>query len=786
MKTLKINNIKRVIWSLAIITISYLAACSQTITDKQNEETTDKTLSPYFIVLAEEGETEQLPLKSTNVEVSIAGVIADVKVNQVYSNTGNNPIEAIYVFPASTRAAVYNMVMKINDREIVAIVEEKGKARVMYETAKEEGKTASLLEEHRPNVFQMNVANIMPGATVEVSLSYTELLIPTDKVYEFVYPTVVGPRYVSGGEIETNTAESWTSNPYLEEGEKSTTSLNINLLLSAGMPIKDIKCTSHENEINYVDKTTASVVLKDNNGGNRDFVVQYRLAGNNIESGVLLYTDLKGEQYFLAMMQPPKSVESNQVPPREYVFIVDVSGSMSGFPLDVSKELMKNLLSSLNPTDRFNIVFFAGSASIYAENSLPATSNNINSAINFMNNNHGGGGTELLNALETAMTLNSDENFSRSFLIITDGYVTVEKETFDYIRNNLGNANFFSFGIGSSVNRFLIEGMAHVGYSEPFIALNQHDAQKEAKKFAHYISQPVLTNIEFKFNNFDAYDVLPDKMPDLFAERPLIISGKYHGEAAGTIEIKGVTGNEAYSKSWDIKENTADSKKAIKYLWAREKIRLLSDYNNLQYDEQAKEEIVSLGKTYNLLTEYTSFIAIDSDISNPTSNLTTVKQALPLPQGVSNAVISKSVIRGYGTVNATKRKEILYSEVAETEYLAYDVEPEVDEEIVFVVVEEMPKFQGSDIKAFQKYIQSKVVYPAKAKSEGISGKVFVSFTVDESGKVTDIEIVRSIHTELDNEVIRVIKSSPIWTPGKQGGKAVKVTYTIPISFELTN
>lgn len=254
----------------------------------QNQEPLDKSLSPYFLVLTEDAEA-RLPLKSTRVDVNIAGVIADVNVKQVYTNTGETAIEAIYVFPASTRAAVYNMVMKVNDREIIAVIEEKEAARKLYEDAKKEGKTASLLEEKRPNVFRMNVANIVPGAAVEVNMSYTELLVPTDKTYEFVYPTVVGPRYVSPKEVESNTGETWTVNPYLKKDIKPTSTLDIHVDITAGIPIKDIRCKTHEHEINYIDKSSAHLKMKEPTGGNRDFVIQYRLAGNAIESGVLLY-----------------------------------------------------------------------------------------------------------------------------------------------------------------------------------------------------------------------------------------------------------------------------------------------------------------------------------------------------------------------------------------------------------------------------------------------------------------------------------------------------------------
>jgi Ca-activated chloride channel family protein len=777
---------RKAVYLFLLLSHIYLLGCSQNIVRTVNETSTDKCLSPYFVVLSENSSAEQLPLKSTKVNVNIAGVIADVEVKQVYSNTGKTPIEAVYIFPASTRAGVYQMIMKVNEREIVAVVEEKQTARNMYEQAKQEGKTASLLEEQRPNVFQMNVANIVPEATVEVTMNYTELLVPTDGIYEFVYPTVVGPRYVSNSEVENNTAQTWTANPYLEEGTKPTSTLDIQVNVVAGMPIKEIKCETHKNQIKYTDKSSASVTIDDKFGGNKDFVLDYRLSGNAIESGMLVYEDPKGEKYFLAMMQPPQRVNPEMVAPREYVFVVDVSGSMSGFPLEVSKQTMRKILNSLKQTDKFNIVLFAGGSEVYSDKSLNATQDNITKAISYVNNLSGSGGTELLSALQTAMKLNSDENYSRSFVILTDGYVSVEKEAFDFIKNNLGNANFFAFGIGSSVNRYIIEGMAHVGYGEPFIALDEKEGPIQAEKFIKYISKPVLTSIDFKFNGFETYDVLPERMPDLFAERPLIVTGKFKGSASGTINFSGKTGNQNYQQSWDISENLKPGQlKAIKYLWAREKIRLLADYNKIGETDELKSQIVQLGKSYNLLTEYTSFIAIDSEISNAGGNQTTIKQPLPLPDGVSNNAIGGYAMTAKAGGNYLKRAENSVNFTAPVVVEENESPAEQISEDGVWFVEEPATFQGGDIATFREYIQKHLVYPKEAIEKGLQGNVIIQFTIDQQGNITDVKVLRGIDKVLDDEAVRVILASPKWAPGKQSGTAVKTNMVIPVEFVLT-
>jgi Ca-activated chloride channel homolog len=610
-------------------------------------ESHDRTLSPYFFVKSDDASLDQLPLKSTSAVVNIAGVIADVTVTQVYKNEGSRPIEAVYVFPASTRAAVYGMQMTIGERTIIAQIKEKEQARQEYEDAKRQGKSASLLEQQRPNVFQMNVANIMPADVITVELKYTELLVPTDRIYEFVYPTVVGPRYSNQPEATAPASQRWVQNPYLHQGEPPTYAFDITVNIAAGLPIQQITCPSHQVDIRYSGNANAAVLLdrSETKSGNRDYILQYQLAGDRIESGLLLYQGEK-ENFFLMLLQPPKRVTSDQIPSREYIFIVDVSGSMHGFPLEISKKLLKDLIGKLRPTDRFNVLLFAGGSTLMAEQSLPATSDNIAKAIAVITNQQGGGGTELLPALRRALSLPRGEGFSRTVVIATDGYVTVEEEAFDLIRNNLGNANLFAFGIGKSVNRHIIEGMAHVGMGEPFVITNPEDAPSRAETFRKMIQSPVLTRIQLDIDGFEAMAVEPKAIPDVLADRPVVVFGKWQGQPRGTITVRGIAGSEAYRRVIDVASATPlPSNAALRYLWARHRIMLLSDYNLLRPSDERIAEVTHLGLAYNLLTNYTSFVAIDSVVRNADGRFTTVVQPLPLPEGVSDYALGGAALR---------------------------------------------------------------------------------------------------------------------------------------------
>lgn len=749
---------------------------------KESAKDDDKTLSPYFFVQGSDENTEALPLKYTSADVNIAGVIADVKVTQEYMNKGNKPIEAIYIFPASTRAAVYSVKMTVGDRVLIAKIKEKEQARQDYEAAKQAGQSATLLEQQRPNVFQMNVANIMPGDTIKVELCYTELLIPEGGVYEFVYPTVVGPRYSNKPEATASADDKWVSNPYLHEGEASTIAFDFFATISAGMPIKQVACPSHDLIINYDGPATAIMNFK-NKGtfeGNRDVIIQYKLADSKIESGTLLFKGKSGEEnFFLTMVQPPPRPTVDQIPAREYIFIMDVSGSMYGFPIETSKKLMKNLVSNIRPTDKFNVMLFAASASVLSPQSVSATQENLNNALKWIDEQSGGGGTELLPALKQALAIEKAPGFSRTFVIATDGYVDIEKETFELIRNNLGKANFFAFGIGSSVNRYLTEGIACAGRGESFVVTDPSECDAKAEKFRNYVQSPVLTDIKIDFNGFQAYDVEPLNAPDVLAERPLIIFGKWKGEPTGTIRVSGVSGKSDFVWSCNVADITPSEKhKALRYLWAREKIRTLDDMG--EASDKTKEQVTMLGLKYNLLTNYTSFIAIDSVVRNAGGKQTTVKQPLPLPQGVSDYAVGGVTSSGKATGYAAPVMMNCQRSVSADAMEVVVEEKEAPE--VFNVVEQMPVFTGGE-EAMKKFIEINLVVPRKAIEAGISGTVYVQFTIEANGDVTNIRVLRGIGYGCDEEVVRVIKlMKGMWIPGRQSGKNVSAQLTLPVKF----
>lgn len=629
-------------FSILLALLLLLTCAAPVYAEESEQETDDRTLAPYFYVESEDTKVDTFPLKETKVTTNINGTIAETFVTQTYTNEGTSPLNARYVFPASTKVTVHGMKMTIGNQVITAQIKEREEAREEYEEAKSEGKSASLLEQQRPNVFTMDVANVMPGDNIAIELHYTEMITPSEGVYQFVFPTVTGPRYVNPNQETTQDSDQWTATPYLEDGRTAEGKYDIVVNLSTGVPITDMKCKSHSLNVDFSSETSAQLTLADpeHYAGDRDFILNYKLTGEELSSGLMLYTG-EEENFFMLTVQPPERFASEDIPPREYIFVLDVSGSMYGYPLDTAKGLIKDLVSNLRKTDSFNLILFSSDIYQMSPQSLPATRKNIRAAMRLIDEQEGGGGTLLSTALESALATPANENMARNIITITDGYISDEKNVFQIIHQNLNTTSFFSFGIGDAVNRYLIDGIAKAGQGESFVVTDSADAAETASRFRTYIEAPILTDINVSYDGFDVYDVEPAAASTLFAQKPVVLFGKWRGEPEGSIRLTGRTGKEEYQQGISVTGiQPLEANQAIRYLWARSRVERLTDYGcNTRTVDAVKQEITTLGLNYSMITPYTSFIAVTDVIRNTDGTGTDVDQPLPLPSNVSNFAV---------------------------------------------------------------------------------------------------------------------------------------------------
>lgn len=598
--------------------------------------------TPYLAIVGDGDTVERLPLKFTDVHADLLGPIADVRISQTFENRGGRSVEAIYVFPASASAAVYAMTMTVGDRRVRAQIDEKVKATRDYEKAIAAGKTASLLESVDEHLFKMRVGNILPGEQVAVELQYTELLIPERGTYELVVPNTVTSRYAQAGSADA-------SGPSSRDSAVIDYAFNFSANLRTSLPLAEVSSPSHQIEVLRSSPAAAQVLLTGDSlrtAAGQDVVLRYRLQGSAIQSGLSLYPEGDGG-YFLLQVEPPERVQAADVPPREFIFVVDVSGSMAGAPLDIAQDLMRDLLEVLSPQDYVNVLLFAGSSKLLAPTSLPASGDTLVRARKLLGSSGAGGGTELVEAMQRAMAIPRSAA-SRSIVVITDGAITADAELMRAIRAGLNRANVFALGVGPYVSRDVITRIARAGAGEPFIVDDLAAGAEVAKRLRSYIDRPLLTQVSVAGEGFHVFDLNPQPLPDLMAERPLVVVGRYQGATSGAIRVRGKVPAGAFDQRIDVASAThLPDGRGLRYLWARRELIMAQDDFDAGYDatirEQMAQRMLELGLAHSLLTPYTAFVAIDERILSDGAPVVVEQPAVATAQAATGNALLASV-----------------------------------------------------------------------------------------------------------------------------------------------
>ncbi len=592
------------------------------------------------------------PLKHTDVKAEISGFISRVVVTQQFENSFKEKIEAVYTFPLPQNAAVDDMTMMVGERTIRGKILPRDEAQAVYDAAKSSGKVASLLDQERPNIFTQSVANILPGEQIKITISYVETLNYVNGAYEFVFPMVVGPRYVPGSPTGRNQGNGFAPDTdrvpdasritpkSVPPATRSGHDISLDVSLDAGLILDDVSSKTHDVDIERTDSHRARLRLREGSTiPNKDFVLRYDVAGRAIQDALLTHRSDKGG-YFTLILQPPDRVTAEDVRPKELVFVLDTSGSMGGFPIEKAKETMKLALDNLYPSDTFNLITFAGDTQILFSKPVPATRANLNKAQAFLNSRSGSGGTEMMTAIKAALEPSDDQSHIRIVCFMTDGYVGNDMEIISEVQKH-PNARVFSFGIGSSVNRFLLDKMAEAGRGEvEYVNLND-DGSAAARRFHERVRNPLLTDISIDWNNLPVADVYPQRIPDLFGAKPLILTGRFTAAGRGTIRLKGKMGGSDFVRDIPVElPETMALHDVLAPLWARARVDNLmnEDYAGAQSGNiraDLKDTITQLGIEYRLMTQFTSFVAVEEMVVTDGGQPRRIDVPVETPQGTS-------------------------------------------------------------------------------------------------------------------------------------------------------
>ena len=626
-------------------------------------------------VVKEGGEVVECPLRHTDVSAEIAGFIARVTVTQVFYNPLDEKIEAVYVFPLPHQAAVDDMTMVLGEKRIVGIIKRRMEARAIYEAALQMGATAALLEQERPNIFTQSVGNIEPGQEVRIEISYVDVLEYDMGVYTFHFPMVVGPRYIPGSSTSTvppvpeelrgkvGTLEDarkggeaepakpadfrdakspmpapkpdlrdpsgtgWAPDtdrvpdasritpPVLKPGYRNGHDVSLSVRLDAGVPIQNLESPNHKVHMNREGASRATVeIVPADSIPNKDFVLKYAVVGAKPEMAMLAHTDAGGNAYFMLMVQPREDERLKQSPPRELSFLIDVSGSMSGQPTAKVREAMAHLLKLTRPQDTVQVITFAGNSQKLFEKPVPCSDTNIANALKVTEGLRGSGGTEMLKGIKMAINDPLDEKRVRIVIMLTDGFIGNEAEIIEEVGRRSGDhIRFWCIGIGQSVNRMLIDGVARQGGGMAKVLGLGEDAFPLAQEIMYRIQRAQLADVTIDWGSLKVWETYPARIPELWAGRPIVLFGRYDpASARDTITVRGKVEGEPAAWPLAVHLPVRDTRHdVLAKVWARQKIEELMHTTYYGGSPEVEEAVTQVALEYRLMSQYTSFVAVD-------------------------------------------------------------------------------------------------------------------------------------------------------------------------------
>jgi len=583
-----------------------------------------------------------LPLKHTDVTATVSGYVATVNVKQQYHNPYGEKIEAVYVFPLPQNAAVNEFIMTVGKRRIRGIIREREEAKRIYQAAKRRGHVASLLEQQRPNIFTQKVANIEPGKAIDIDIRYFNTLIYTEGVYEFVFPMVVGPRFNPPGSKNGVGAVAWgthgasgqkTEVHYLRPEQRSGHDIALKIDIDAGVPIEKVWSPSHAVECKAVsDRRTTVQLTAHDRIPNKDFVLKYRVAGKTVKGALMVQRKGTGG-FFTLLLQPPTDIKLLEESPMEMIFVLDCSGSMSGEPIRVAKEAIERALKRLRPQDTFQLIRFSKSASQFGSKPILATAENVEQALRYLRKLHGCGGTRMIEGIKAALDFPHDETRFRMVSFMTDGFIGNEDQILQAVHQRLGASRIFSFGVGSSPNWFLLDRMALLGQGAVArVGLDGESGLEAVDRYYARIRHPALTDIEIDWGEMGVTDVYPTRIPDLFAGRPVILTGRFSGSGETVVRVRGKVAGKTRELALPVNLTTSEQHPGIPLVWARTRIAELRNRLVCTGDAKWSGQIKQVALTHGLVSDYTSFIAVDTLTKTQGSYGVTVN--VPVPHGV--------------------------------------------------------------------------------------------------------------------------------------------------------
>ncbi len=638
------------------LTILVLAFLSSSAIANGVEAITSAKSGSLLVKNAQTGQYMPTPLLATDVKINVSGILTRTKVSQKFQNNSNDWVEGIYVFPLPENAAVDHLRMRVGERIIEGQIKERKEAKKQFQEAARSGKRATLIEQERPNIFTTSLTNIAPGESITVEIEYQNTLDYREGVVSLRFPLVVGPRYIPGlDDIEGDMTGNVHHGPTIEgaqrispltidESEQKRNPVNLSIKLDAGFPIQSIQSTNHSIQKNKINEQQYKVNLVSNYvPADRDFEITWHSTPDAMPRSAV-YAEKKGDKYYsLITLFPPTDPSAVDIQlPRDVVFVVDTSGSMSGASLDQAKSALKMAVQRLSKNDRFNIIQFNNtSKALYSYERL-ASAENRKLACQYIDALVAEGGTELAPALSIALNGDAQIGRIRQVIFITDGSIGNEDQIFSMIKRRLGKNRLFPIGIGSVPNSHLMTKIAEYGRGSFTYIGDISEVATKMGDFFNRLENPVITDIAIRWPTDLTVDISPSVIPDLYRGEPLVIVAATDKAFTGSVEIEGMFSGQSWRQSVNLAKQT--NEQGIGQIWARRKIsEHMGSLRGGAPEVEVRKAVLDLALEHSLITKYSSLVAVDVTPSRTIEFMYRQLIPLNLPNRWSQAKIMGSL-----------------------------------------------------------------------------------------------------------------------------------------------
>ena len=567
------------------------------------------------------------PTLKTDVQITVTGVIARTIVKQEFTNQGKDWAEGVYVFPLPETAAVDHLRMVVGERIIEGQIKERAEAKKVYEQAKQEGKRASLIEQERPNIFTTSVANIAPRDRITIEIEYQETIRYDQGRFQLRFPMVVGPRYIPGTPIlvedqpqagqgfapdTDRVPDASRVTPPVEHpayGLINPVSLTVDL--APGFLLGTLESASHPILIVPEPDGRRQVTLRqDTVPADRDFQLTWQPAPGQDPSATIFTQQQDGATYSFMIVMPPAGVGTKPVGlPRETIFIIDTSGSMSGTSIEQARAALLMALPRLTSRDTFNVIEFNSVVHALFTTPQSVTTATMRKAARFVDGLVANGGTEMLPALTLALKAPVDEKRIQQVIFLTDGQVGNETELFELITQRLGPRRLFTIGIGSAPNSHFMRKASEFGRGTFTHIGNVNEVKDKMDALFRKLEHPVLTEIRLEGPGLAGAELFPSRIPDLYDGEPVVVAIK-HSQLPDEVTIEGKEGSTPWKTTLSLKQSTA--REGLSVYWAREKIASLMDQEPHGKDVSTlRQAVLDVALPHHLVSKYSSLVAVD-------------------------------------------------------------------------------------------------------------------------------------------------------------------------------